>query len=371
MKPKVLFIMHMPPPVHGAAMIGQYIHDSELINKTFECRYINPTKAKDLNDIAKIRISKIVQFIGLLFRIKKEIKQFKPDLCYFTPSSKRFGFYKSYLIVQWIKLFHKNIVVHFHNKGVKDRQNLLLDNLLYNRFFKNINVILLSKYLYDDVQKYVKKENVYYCPNGVKQYKETEHSFNKDTFKILFLSNMMKEKGVWDLLTVCNELALKEKKFECHFIGKWSNILESDFYSYVRNHNLENYVFAHGAKYNDEKIQFFKESDCFVFPTLNDTFGLVLVEAMQFGIPCISTFEGGIPDVIDNGNTGFIVEKHNTKGLTDKIIYLMDNYDERVCMGNAGKEKYEKEFTLDIFEERLKSILLYLSNKENAKTSVN
>lgn len=32
MKPKILFIMHMPPPVHGAAMVGQYIHDSEIIN---------------------------------------------------------------------------------------------------------------------------------------------------------------------------------------------------------------------------------------------------------------------------------------------------------------------------------------------------
>ena len=40
-KPKVLFIMHMPPPVHGASMMGQYIHDSKLISESFECRYIN------------------------------------------------------------------------------------------------------------------------------------------------------------------------------------------------------------------------------------------------------------------------------------------------------------------------------------------
>lgn len=45
MKPKILFIMHMPPPVHGAAMVGQYIHDSELINWEFECHYINLTTA--------------------------------------------------------------------------------------------------------------------------------------------------------------------------------------------------------------------------------------------------------------------------------------------------------------------------------------
>ena len=43
MKQKILFIMHMPPPVHGAAMMGKYIHDSELVNEKFECHYINPS----------------------------------------------------------------------------------------------------------------------------------------------------------------------------------------------------------------------------------------------------------------------------------------------------------------------------------------
>ena len=45
--------MHMPPPVHGASMMGKYIHDSKLIDQTFDCRYINLTLAKDLSDIGK------------------------------------------------------------------------------------------------------------------------------------------------------------------------------------------------------------------------------------------------------------------------------------------------------------------------------
>ena len=48
MKQKILFIMHMPPPVHGAAMVGQYIHDSKLINDKFDSHYINLTTAKIL-----------------------------------------------------------------------------------------------------------------------------------------------------------------------------------------------------------------------------------------------------------------------------------------------------------------------------------
>ena len=58
MKYKVLFIMHMPPPVHGAAMMGKYIHDSKLINETFECRYINPSASSNIKEVGKLNIGK-------------------------------------------------------------------------------------------------------------------------------------------------------------------------------------------------------------------------------------------------------------------------------------------------------------------------
>ena len=51
---KVLFILHMPPPVHGASMVGKYIHDSKIINNAFECHYLNLALAKDLDDIGTV-----------------------------------------------------------------------------------------------------------------------------------------------------------------------------------------------------------------------------------------------------------------------------------------------------------------------------
>ena len=52
-KQRILFVLHLPPPVHGAAMMGKYIHDSRVINEAFECKYINLTSAKTLQDIGK------------------------------------------------------------------------------------------------------------------------------------------------------------------------------------------------------------------------------------------------------------------------------------------------------------------------------
>lgn len=63
MKPRVLFIMHMPPPVHGASMMGEYIYDSKVINEAFDCHYLNLTLAKDINDIGKGGIRKLIVYL--------------------------------------------------------------------------------------------------------------------------------------------------------------------------------------------------------------------------------------------------------------------------------------------------------------------
>ena len=88
MKPKILFILHLHPPVHGAAMVGQYIHDSKIINETFYCHYFNLTLARNLEDIGKGGIRKLFEFIKQLRSIRKEVKRIKPKLCYVTPNAK-------------------------------------------------------------------------------------------------------------------------------------------------------------------------------------------------------------------------------------------------------------------------------------------
>ena len=167
MKPKILFIMHMPPPVHGAAMVGQYIHDSEIINEKYECHYINLTTAKNLQDIGKVGVRKLFDFFKLLQIIRRAVKDVKPQLVYVTPNAFGGAYYKDYIVVQMIKRMGCQVVVHYHNKGVSTRQNRFLDNILYQRFFKGIKVILLSECLYSDVMKYVKREDVFVCPNGI------------------------------------------------------------------------------------------------------------------------------------------------------------------------------------------------------------
>ena len=357
MRRRILFIMHMPPPVHGAAMMGKYIHDSPIINKDFDCHYFNLTLAKSLQDIGKGGIRKLKDFIRQLWNIRKKVKTFRPDLCYVTPNAKGSAFYKDFLIVMMLKAMGQKVVVHYHNKGVATRQDRVLDNWLYRNFFKDLKVILLAEPLYQDICKYVDKKNVYFCPKGIPVRKNISTHIDHEEFNILFLSNMMRAKGVWDLVEACRILKGKEEVFHCHFVGKWSDVSKEEFRKKIQGLDLNDCISAYGGKYGDEKETYFQKATVFVLPTHNECFPLVLLEAMEHELPCIGTQEGGISAIIDDGKTGFVIPKNRPEVLANKLEELIKNPDLCNEMGRAGRKKFEQEFTLDQFERRITEIL--------------
>ncbi len=361
-KPKVLFIMHLPPPMHGAAQMGKYIHDSQLINDSFECRYLNPSASENVKDVGKLSFKKVGFLFSFLFKIHRVVNVWQPDLVYITPSADRLGFYRDYLNVLLLKYKKCKIVAHFHNKADSSFRNKWVNSLLYRSFFKGINTIFLSKRLLPQFEDYLNINSTYICPNGIKSnigsFKERRIDVTKP-FRVMFLSNMMEEKGVFILLEACKILKDANVDFRCDFIGKWADISEDKFHNTVKNYGLEQHVYAHGPKYGEEKRYFFERSELLVFPTFyhGETFGLVLLEAMDFSLPIIGTEEGGIPDIIEDGKNGFVIPVKDANRLAEKIWYCIEHRDLAAQMGREGRKKFLSAYTFEYFEQRICLIL--------------
>lgn len=359
-KPKILFVLHLPPPVHGAAMVGKWIHDSKAINESFNCRYVNLTAAASLADIGKVGFQKLVQFLKLLSHIRHVVKQFNPDLVYITPNASGGAFYKDFVVVTLLKLLGCRILCHYHNKGVRRRQSYAIDDFLYRQYFQGIKVLLIVPQLYDDMKKYLHIRDTYFCPNGVPRVltsgNEIEADRHNEIPEILYLSNLFVSKGILDLLDALYLLRGEGYNFHCTIVGAEAFAMNGDrLEEEIRSRYLQDMVTYVGPKYGDEKNIYLDRADMMVFPTYyaKECFPLVNLEAMERKLPIISTQEGGIPYMIKDGKTGLICKSRNPIDLSHSIAKLIDNPDLRVSMGEEGYKFFLSEFTIDSFIDRM------------------
>ena len=361
-KSKVLFLLHLPPPVHGAAMVGKFIKESDQINQQFKTRYINLGTSREVDDIGRGGLAKWGRYASILWNTFYALLTFRPNLVYITLTANGTGFYKDAVIALLAKVFGKKVIYHFHNKGVNKRQDKTFDNWLYQRVFDGAEVILLSPHLYYDIEKYIPEEKVHYCPNGIPEMEiDSKKALKneKSTVHLLFLSNLIKSKGVFILLKACKILKERGLNFHCTFVGGEGDVTVQEFEHRVDEWSLQKVATYAGKKYGEEKERILESSDIFVFPTFypKECFPLVLLEAMQASLPLVSTKEGGIPEIIEDGKNGYIVPPKDQKILADKLETLIEDKKLRKRMGANGRILYKKRFTVEMFEKRLAEIL--------------
>lgn len=360
--PRILFITPLPPPVHGSSMVSQWIKDSKLLHEEFDMDFVNLSTSRKVEEIQKgglwLNTKKAGRFLLAFLQVFWLLCTRHYDLCYLAITCHGKPFLKDFPFVILCKVFRKKIIIHQHNKGMTQDIDRWPYRWALPMAYSNTKVMLLSKHLYEDVSKTVKKDQVLICPNGISFVPTINADSEGEAPHILFLSNLIESKGVFVLLEACRMLKSKGVDFICDFVGKDSKDISAyQFQKRIISMDLCDNVIYHGPKYGEEKETYWRQSKLFLHPTFDDCFPLVLLEAMQHNLPVVTTNEGGIPDIVVDGVTGYICERKNAKQLADKIELLLNS--PKLCkeMGEAGRKRYEKCFTSDIFENRLKECL--------------
>jgi len=363
---EILYMLHWPPPVHGSAVVGKQIMESKLINDAFRGKYINLILSRKVSDSGKTSPVKILRFVKVWINLLGTLLLHRPHICYYALTTNGLGFRKDVILIALLRLFRIKIVYHIHNRGIIKEKNNRMNDLFYRFVFENARVILLSKHLYYDIETYVPVSNVFYCPNGIADYQPGIGFLSPEKnspFRILFLSNLMREKGIFILVEACVILQRKGYNFQCDFVGGEGDVKGSELAAFAKHRGLTTEVNYLGKRYGKLKEMVFEEADVFVLPSRCDCFPLVILEAMQHRLPVISFAEGGIPDMVDDGVTGYLLSRdEGASDIAGRIEHLMKNPWLRQEMGGNGRVKYENYFTCGVFERRLLSILLDVTN---------
>ena len=153
-RPKVLFCMHLPPPVHGAAVVGKQIVESNLICESFDCSYINVSTSASLDDVGRFSFDKIKRTCAFYKQMLMAIRDEQPDLVYFTPSTSGWAFYRDLITICLLRHKGQNVVLHFHNKPTDAFLNKWCNQGLWRRFFNGVSAIFLGEVLARQFDKF-------------------------------------------------------------------------------------------------------------------------------------------------------------------------------------------------------------------------
>lgn len=355
---KILFVMQLPPPIHGASVMNKLIQDSKLINSSFNCEYINLATAKDIADLQKNRFSKYIHTLTIVLKAFFKMSTTRYEYVYVTLFPYGPAFIKDSIIVIMARILGLKTLLHLHTYGFKEgAQRSKVWSRYYKFVFKKTEVICLSKLLTEDIE-FIHEGKIHILPNGIPQVNfENKYKNDSDPLTILFLSNLIKAKGILILMDALEIVYQKGLKFHFRIVGAERDVTYSELKKLVEKKGIESYVSFAGPKYQDEKHEEYKRAGMFLLPSNYDTFGLVLLEAMQFGVPCISTNIGGIPDVLGDGR-GVIIKEIKPKDLAEAIEDLIKNPGKRLEMSKKSFEYFRENYTDKVFEKRLSNILL-------------
>ena len=173
-------------------------------------------------------------------------------------------------------------------------------------------------------------------------------SYNYNNFNkivIGFVGRLSIEKGTFYLLEALSHL--QDVNFECLILGDGPERLNLE--KYVKNKNLTDKITFLG--YQQNVYKFLNLMNILVVPSINETFGLTIVEAFALKKAVIATNVGGIPEIIENDVTGLLIPPKNSLLLSEKIRFLNNNTDLINYFGNNGYNHFIKNFTSIIMAE--------------------
>jgi len=280
------------------------------------------------------------------------------EIVIYCISNSKIAFLKDFIFLFICKLIFRKYVVCWshgnHENRIINESPLL--NRLYGFIFSRIDSIVINGEKFRNYWlKYFDDKNIITIYNAISEEYIDKNSSKKakgEKTVILFLAIMIREKGWCDLLEAANILIKKYDNLLFKFCGPWHNDNDINYFNnFVKNNKLDANVEYAGEKHGIEKEQIFLNSDIFVFPTFfkSETFGIVNIEAMKYKLPVISTNIAAIPEINDDGNTGFIIEKNNINQIVEKIEYFIFNPDRIKSMGMNGFERFLKLFTEKTF----------------------
>ena len=175
-------------------------------------------------------------------------------------------------------------------------------------------------------------------------------------------------KGLETLLHAMTTLVKHNPKLTLTVVGDGN--MRSEYETMVERLALKNHIDFKGKLCKEDVARQYQESDILVLPTSFDSSPTVVIEAMSCGLPVVSTYVGGIPKIIKEGETGILIEPNNVEQLQKALLILLNDRNKQIEFGKNGRDRVKQKYT---WKERISAYekeLLQVTEKKNTVAHV-
>jgi len=264
-------------------------------------------------------------------------------------------------------LLRKKIILHYHASyyaDILEHSGILKPIILRTLRIANANIVqcqMLEEMLADFG---IEKEKIHIVSNGVRDINKEKKKRQGGPFKVLFLSNLFRSKGFFDLLMSVDlvQESLKNEKIkrivEFIFVGEFKSKIEKEEYHAVFNKiKHKSNILLLGVLTGSDKDDILMNANVFVLPSYSEAQPFSIMEAQCFGLPVIATDVGCIPEMVHDKIHGYIIEKCAPQQIADKIMNLLKDEHIYAQMCSAARQQYLERFTYERYECQMLDVL--------------
>lgn len=350
-KPKILMIGPVPYRYGGISKVAGAILDSDLPKEFFELRYLaSGTKGG--------RAEKLWYAITAFVRFTWALLVYRPNLIHLHVS-KEGSLLRKAVFATLARMQRTPVIIHLHcpagpeNEipdfildGPRAVRRCVIEALRRADCFVGLSpsyVALFRPVIMSD--NFVSIPNPIVCSDfaGCIETKKEDHT-------VLFMGELTQAKGVFDLIRSMPLVLERVANARLILCGKGE---ESEAREAVRAAEVEKSVELPGFVSGLEKLAWYERASVFVLPSYQEAFPIAILEAMAAGLPIIATPVGGVPDAVQAGVNGYLVQPGDVYQLADRIVALLQDEDLRREIGQRNREEALAEYDVSVFVQRL------------------
>lgn len=356
-KHKLLIVGQTPPPYGGQAIMIENIlkfryDDIQLI-------HVRMNFSSGMDDIGKVKLKKFFELFRVIVKIYWQRIFHNVNVLYYPPAGPNtVPILRDIVILLTTRFLFRKTIFHFHAAGLSEKFHQLqpvLQLAFKKAYFYPDLTIRLSKLNPDD-GNFLRTKKDLSIPYGIDSITIRPGPYKQirdNKINILYAGVLKESKGLFILLKAVHLIVNRGyTNISLLLMGEFeSKSFEQEIKSMIAEKGLKKYIHFLGVKTGVEKFSCFEKCDIFCFPSYfeSETFGVVLLEAMQFAKPVVATNWRGIPDIVTDHVTGFLVEPKDAVMLAESLIKLIKDKDLRIRLGKNGLRHFEERFTKERF----------------------